>query len=298
MEIIHFEFDKTYNFPHDLILVLGYFDGVHLGHQKLIEKAKECSENVALLTFDNNFRSLLNHQRVSLLTPLSDKVDYFKQLGVKYFIILEFNETIKNKTKEEFIEEVLKPINPFKIIIGEDYSFGFNGSGNYKDLMKYFSVSVLPFIKIDGVKVGSKKIKELILEGEIEKANKMLNHPYKLSGTVVEGYKNGRKIGFPTANIMPDDDYVTPLEGVYCTYIYIGDFKYKSITSISTHPTINALEKPIIETNVIGFGGNLYGKFVSVEFISFIRPIKKFLNIEQLKSQLILDEEYAKKHLQ
>lgn len=298
MEIIHFEFDKTYNFPHDLILVLGYFDGVHLGHQKLIEKAKECSENVALLTFDNNFRSLLNHQRVSLLTPLSDKVDYFKQLGVKYFIILEFNETIKNKTKEEFIEEVLKPINPFKIIIGEDYSFGFNGSGNYKDLMKYFSVSVLPFIKIDGVKVGSKKIKELILEGEIEKANKMLNHPYKLSGTVVEGYKNGRKIGFPTANIMPDDDYVTPLEGVYCTYIYIGDFKYKSITSISTHPTINALEKPIIETNVIDFGGNLYGKFVSVEFISFIRPIKKFLNIEQLKSQLILDEEYAKKHLQ
>ena len=298
MEIIHFEFDKTYNFPHDLILVLGYFDGVHLGHQKLIEKAKECSENVALLTFDNNFRSLLNHQRVSLLTPLSDKVDYFKQLGVKYFIILEFNETIKNKTKEEFIEEVLKPINPFKIIIGEDYSFGFNGSGNYKDLMKYFSVSVLPFIKIDGVKVGSKKIKELILEGEIEKANKMLNHPYKLSGTVVEGYKNGRKIGFPTANIMPDDDYVTPLEGVYCTYIYIGDFKYKSITSISTHPTINALEKPIIETNVIDFGGNLYGKFVSVEFISFIRPIKKFLNIEQLKSQLILGEEYAKKHLQ
>ena len=298
MEIIHFEFNKTYNFPHDLILVLGYFDGVHLGHQTLIKRAKESSENIAVLTFDNNFRSLLNHQRVSLLTPLSDKVDYFKQLGVKYFIILEFNEIIKNKTKEEFIEEVLKPINPLKIIIGEDYSFGFNGSGNYKDLMKYFDVSVLPFIKIDGIKVGSKKIKELILEGEIEKANKMLNHPYKLSGTVVEGYKNGRKIGFPTANIMPDDDYVTPLEGVYCTYIYIGDSKYKSITSISTHPTINALEKPIIETNVIDFDGNLYGKFVSIEFISYIRPIKKFLNIEQLKSQLIIDEEYAKKHLQ
>lgn len=298
MEIIHFEFNKTYNFPHDLILVLGYFDGVHLGHQTLIKMAKESSENIAVLTFDNNFRSLLNHQRVSLLTPLSDKVDYFKQLGVKYFIILEFNEIIKNKTKEEFIEEVLKPINPLKIIIGEDYSFGFNGSGNYKDLMKYFDVSVLPFIKIDGIKVGSKKIKELILEGEIEKANKMLNHPYKLSGTVVEGYKNGRKIGFPTANIMPDDDYVTPLEGVYCTYIYIGDSKYKSITSISTHPTINALEKPIIETNVIDFDGNLYGKFVSIEFISYIRPIKKFLNIEQLKSQLIIDEEYAKKHLQ
>lgn len=298
MEIIHFEFNKIYNFPRDLILVLGYFDGVHLGHQALIKRAKESSENIALLTFDNNFRSLLNHQRVSLLTPLSDKVEYFKQLGVKYFIILEFNEIIKNKTKEEFIEEVLKPINPLKIIIGEDYSFGFNGSGNYKDLMKYFDVSVLPFIKIEGIKVGSKKIKELILEGEIEKANKMLNHPYKLSGTVVEGYKNGRKIGFPTANIMPDDDYVTPLEGVYCTYIYIGDSKYKSITSISTHPTINALEKPIIETNVIDFDGNLYGKFVSIEFISYIRPIKKFLNIEQLKAQLILDEEYAKKHLQ
>lgn len=298
MEIIHFEFNKIYNFPRDLILVLGYFDGVHLGHQALIKRAKESSENIALLTFDNNFRSLLNHQRVSLLTPLSDKVEYFKQLGVKYFIILEFNEIIKNKTKEEFIEEVLKPINPLKIIIGEDYSFGFNGSGNYKDLMKYFDVSVLPFIKIEGIKVGSKKIKELILEGEIEKANKMLNHPYKLSGTVVEGYKNGRKIGFPTANIMPDDDYVIPLEGVYCTYIYIGDSKYKSITSISTHPTINALEKPIIETNVIDFDGNLYGKFVSIEFISYIRPIKKFLNIEQLKAQLILDEEYAKKHLQ
>lgn len=298
MEIIHFEFNKIYNFPRDLILVLGYFDGVHLGHQALIKRAKESSENIALLTFDNNFRSLLNHQRVSLLTPLSDKVEYFKQLGVKYFIILEFDEIIKNKTKEEFIEEVLKPINPLKIIIGEDYSFGFNGSGNYKDLMKYFDVSVLPFIKIDGIKVGSKKIKELILEGEIEKANKMLNHPYKLSGTVVEGYKNGRKIGFPTANIMPDDDYVTPLEGVYCTYIYIGDSKYKSITSISTHPTINALEKPIIETNAIDFDGNLYGKFVSIEFISYIRPIKKFLNIEQLKAQLILDEEYAKKHLQ
>lgn len=298
MEIIHLETGKKYLYPKNLSLVLGYFDGVHIAHQMLIKEALKLSNIVGVLTFDNDFYKVIKKENEQYLTPLSDKAEIFSKLGVSYLFIVHFNSTLLYMTKDEFITNFINPINPSFIVVGDDFTFGFHKSGTYLDLNKYYKTYNFPIMKIDGVKIGSSLIKKYIRNGEIEKANKLLNRPYSISGIVCEGYKNGRKIGFPTANINLDENYVIPLEGVYLSFVYVGEKKLKAITSISTHPTINALAKPILETYIIDFDENIYGKLIKVEFIRYMRRIIKFPNLNELKKQLEKDKEFAKKHLQ
>lgn len=282
----------------DINLVLGYFDGVHLGHQYLIKKA--ISEgDTGVMTFDLSPNFALGKNTVnSLLTSLSDKASIFQQMGVKYLYILRMSEDLLKLSKDDFINQILRKISPKIIFIGTDYRFGYKAEGTPEYLKEFFKVEVVDLQLLHDLKISSRYIKEFICNGEVEKARESLGRYYSVYGLVVEGKHNGEKIGFPTANIEMDYPYVLPKIGVYMGYVKLENSSYKAIISISTHPTIEELNSPIIEAHLLYYKGSLYGREVKLEFVSYMRDIKKFNSLEELGEQLKKDREIAKNALQ
>ena len=281
----------------NLNLVLGYFDGVHLGHQEMIKKAVN-SGDTGVMTFDISPSFILGKSiKYSHITSLYDKANILKDLGVKYLYILRMSKELLNLSKDEFKEKILKKINPKRIYIGQDYHFGKDAKGDYSDLEKDFNVYVNDLITIDDRKISSRYIRELISNGEMSLVNKYLARPYQVTGLVIEGSHNGEKIGFPTANLELTYPYVLPKIGVYTGYVKLLNSKYKAIISMSTHPTIMELNDPIIEVHLLSYKGDLYGKEIEVQFVEYIRDVKKFHSLEELKDQLEKDKEYARNAL-
>ena len=298
MKIIDFDINNTPLNDKDLVLCLGFYDGLHLGHQKLINEALNEGYPVGVMTFDIAPAVLLGKKENYSLTSTFDKADILEDMGVKYLYLMHFEKETLKVTKDEFIEKVLKPLNPKKIFVGEDYKFGVLGEGDAQYLKKFFDVEIIPLQKVDNLKISSKKIRELVEAGKMEKAASLLGRPYRISGLVVEGQHNGQRIDFPTANLDLDYTYVFPKEGVYMGYGYFMNRKRKAMICVGTHPTIHQLMKPIIEVHIIDFNENLYGRELYVEFVSFIRPVIQFDSMEELKAQLIKDEEKTKNTLQ
>ena len=278
-------------------LVLGFFDGVHIGHQEMIKKAVE-SGDTAVMTFDISPSFILGKTiKYSYITSLFDKANVLQNLGVKYLYILRMSKLLLDLTKEEFIEKILKKINPNRIYIGEDYHFGKGGEGSAIDLEKEFNVYVSNLVELNGEKVSSRVIREHIASGNMQLVETELNRPYQVTGLVIEGAHNGEKLGFPTANLELTYPYVLPKIGVYTGYVKLLSSKYKAIISMSTHPTIMELNDPIIEVHLLSYKGDLYGKEIEVQFKEYIRDIKKFGTLEELSEQLTKDSEYAKNTL-
>lgn len=287
------------NFKHckmaikNLSLVLGYFDGVHIGHSGLISFAKANSAQNALgvLTFDRALKSI---EGCITSNTLKDKL--FEDLGVDYLFVIVCDDNFKSMSYITFVDKVLKALNPIKIFCGSDFHFGYERQGDVNYLKARFNqVYVLHHVTDhNGNKISSTNIKNEIKKGNIEEADRWLGRPYIISGSIVHGLNNGDKIGFPTANLTPDDNYIMPKNGVYITKLEVDGVKYKSITNIGVHPTIEKLNQPIIETNVVGYEGNLYGKIVSLFFYKRLRDEKEFNNVEELKKQIALDKDEAK----
>ena len=278
-------------------LVLGFFDGVHIGHQQMIKKAVT-NGDTGVMTFDISPSFILGKSiKYTHISSLYDKANVLKTLGVKYLYVLRMSKELLNLSKDEFIEKILKPISPKRIYIGEDYRFGRNAEGNHEDLEKVFNVNVYELVSINGNKVSSRVIRELISLGKMDEVKEYLGRPYQVTGLVVEGSHNGEKMGFPTANLELTYTYVLPKIGVYIGYAKLLDKKYKAIISMSTHPTIMELNDPIIEVHLLSFKGDLYGKEIEVEFVEYIRDVKKFSSLEELSEQLRKDSEYAKSKL-
>lgn len=298
MEIIDIDIENiNLSEVKNLNLCLGFFDGLHIGHIKLIKKAKELGK-VGVMTFDvpPNFALGINTVN-SCLTSTYDKVNLLKKIGVEYLFVLRMSKKLLNLTKEEFIEKILKKINPINIFVGEDYRFGYKAEGTPELLKKYFPTHVVPLLQIDNQKVSSRNIKEYVANGEMEKVNKLLGRNYSLIGLVVYGKGNGQLIGFPTANLELDFPYVLPKIGVYMGYVNLLNKRYKAIISVSTHPTIEELNKPIIEVHLLYYNGDLYGKEIEVEFVSYMRDIFRFKSTDELKEQLVKDRIRAKNAL-
>ena len=266
MKIIEFYMNETPTNDKDLVLCLGFYDGLHLGHQHLIKKALDEGYPVGVMTFDLAPAFLLGKKENYSLTSTFDKADFLEDMGVKFLYLMHFDKETLKVTKDEFIEKVLKPLNPRKIFVGEDYKFGTGGDGDAAYLSRYFNVEVVPLQKVDNIKISSKKIRQLVEEGEMEKASKLLGRPYRISGLVVEGGGNGRKINFPTANLELNYTYVFPKEGVYMGYAYFLNRKRKAMICVGTHPTIHQLLNPIIEVHIIDFNEVLYGREIYVDF--------------------------------
>ena len=297
MKIIEIDINNVTKVGSNLQLCLGYFDGLHLGHLKLIKDALKHGPT-GVMTFDISPHLYLKKVPLySTLTSLADKADILEDLGVKYLFVLRTNDELIHLDKKAFIEKILLKLDPDKIYVGQDYRFGYMGKGTPNYLSKFIPTKIEKLYIKEKKKISSTYIINLIKEGNVKEAHKLLSRPYSLSGLVVEGNKKGRDLGFPTANLDLDFPYVLPKIGVYMGYCYFMSRKRKAIVSVSTHPTFQELDKPIVEVHIIGFDENIYGRFLKVEFINYIRDVIKFNSLDDLKIQLEKDKDLAIKRL-
>lgn len=277
---------------------LGNFDGVHKGHQKLMKENIKISKSKNLrpsvLLFKENTKNILNGER-EYLTSLEDKIEILKNLGIECFCLLEFSDKFKDLSPYEFIEEILyKKLNTKYVIVGDNYRFGKMAKGDIKTLKKYeedfaYKTKVVDFELDEGKIINSTDIRQMVREGKIEKANKDLGHPFKMQGKVIKGAQRGRLLNFPTANLKPSFKYVTAKSGVYFTRVNIDRDFYYALTDIGTNPTFEN-KKMKIETYIMDFSKDIYGKNISIEFLEYLRPDYKFNSPEELIGQMEKDK--------
>ena len=275
-------------------IALGFFDGVHIAHQKIIESAVHYAKlnNITpvVLTFDASPLELLASFEVRYLTTKSDKEALISSLGARAEF-LPVNHELLSMEPEDFIEQILVGELGIKhAVCGYNYRFGKDGRGDTELLKKEgerlgFSVEISPCEMYDGESISSSRIKELLAEGNISLANKLLGRNFFVTGTVTEGKKLGRKLGFPTANVFFDEKTAYLKKGVYKTLVTINEKYYGAITNVGINPTLGG-EAARSETYIPSFEGDLYGKQIQIDFLDFIRPEKKFDSVEELKKQI------------
>lgn len=284
-------------------IALGNFDGLHLGHQKLINsmvaKSREIGVKPSLLLFKSHTKETINKNSPKIITNNEQKFKIAESLGIELIYLLDFDEKLMKLSGEEFIRNIiLEKMNGKLVTIGFDYRFGYKASGDSNCLVelgnKYdFEVIVVDPVYIDNKVVSSSSIRELISLGKVEESGKKLGRPYTLMGKVVPGSNRGNKLGFPTANIELIDNYVVPKTGVYLTNTIVDNKRYVSATNIGYNPTFN--ENVLkIETHILDFEDNIYGKLIEIEFIEFMRDDIKFNKPEDLIEQMKLDIELIK----
>lgn len=295
MKIYSFDINHPIKINEPISLCLGFFDGVHIGHAKLIEHARRYSYAIGVLSFESSPKNIdLKNEEI---TPLEFKKSLFEKMGVEYLLLLKVDERMLKTSPDDFIFKVLKIINPQILICGQDFTFGYQGKGTPDLLKKYFDVDIINIRFENNQKISSSSIKQMIKDGQIEHANKLLNRPYSINGVVKHGFGKGRHLGFNTINIEINDDYVMPKYGVYLCKVCVDYQEYYGLANVGVHPTINELDKPIVEVNIFDFDKEIYGFEVKCDFIKFIRSERKFSNIEELKNQVLSDIDEAKKQL-
>lgn len=289
MKVVHIYYNNISAKVDDLSLILGYFDGVHLGHQELIKRARKYAKHpLAILTFDKPVASFINNGKNSeILTSLDDRFRIISKFGVDYYYLFHIDKDFLNLSDVDFIE-ILKKLNVREVFIGEDFRFGKGRKGTPDTLKDYFDVDVSKLLEINGEKVSSQNIKNLLEVGKIDEANSLLGHNYQVSGTIVSGKKIGRLIGFPTLNMKLSDNYVLPRYGVYKTIAYIDGIPHLSIANVGVNPTIDAGDIPTIEVHLKEYEDGDYSS-LSLEFLEFVRPEIKFNSLDELKSQIESD---------
>lgn len=297
---------STFTSPKPTVITIGTFDGVHLGHQKIINKVVESARRENLLatifTFFPHPRMIVQHDNsLKLIHTLSEKKEALKALGVDLLIVQPFNEEFANLTAEDFVHKLLvERLNAKKVIIGYDHRFGKGRTADIKDMERFgeqygFAVEEIPVEEINEVSVSSTAIRNALLAGKMDIAERYLAAPYSLTGTVVHGMKLGRSIGYPTANIVVDDKYkLIPKDGVYAVYSLINQQKVYGMMSIGKNPTIEG-KGSSIEVHFFDFNSNIYDQQITIYFIKYLREEQKFDSIELLKQQIANDETAARK---
>ena len=282
-------------------IALGNFDGIHIGHQKLIKKDLEIARQLNLvpsvLLFKENSKKTL-HDEKDYLTSLDDKIEILANMGMDTFCILDFNEEFRSLSPKEFISQILyRKLNTKYIVIGEDYHFGKNAEGDIKTLARFedefdYETFVIDFELDNGEKISSGNIKELIKSGNIKKANKYLARPYKIIGHVVDGHKRGRTLNFPTANLKMKFSYTIPKDGVYLTRVNVKGKNHFALSNVGSNPTFeNDYRK--IETYILDFNQDIYGENITIEFLEFFRDDLKFDSVDELINQMEMDKKRA-----
>ena len=291
MEIKHITIDEV-NQIEESVIGLGNFDGVHLGHKKIINKvielAKRKNIKSSILSFSQPLDLIIKKDFIGELTPLNAKADIFEKLGIDILYVLKFDKDVASVEPLKFIE-FLKKLQLNTIVVGDDYKFGKFGKGDNDLLKQHFNVEIVDYVLTEnGLKISSSNIIEMIKRGQVDIAAKYLGRNYFISGNVERGLRNGHKIGFPTANINYDG-FVLPKYGVYEVKLTIDDSEFRGICNVGTHPTIDQLIIPSLEVHILDFHQSIYDKIVKVEFIRFLREEIEFKNVNNLKKQINLD---------
>lgn len=283
------------------VVTIGTFDGVHLGHQKIIQRVVNSSKEQAgvpsVFTFFPHPRMILQpHTAPKQIQTIDEKIALLQSLGIEQVIIQPFDQNFANLSAEDFVKNILiQKLQVCKIIVGYDHHFGKNRTANIQDLRlfgkKYhFEVEEISAKDIDEVTISSTKIRKALETGEIKTANLYLGHPFSISGKVIHGQEIGRTISFPTANIEPHEQYkLIPKKGVYAVYSFINNKKIFGMMNIGENPTFEG-KTPSIEVHFFDFQANLYGQNIQIYLTDYIREERKFASAEQLKEQLKKDE--------
>jgi riboflavin kinase/FMN adenylyltransferase len=283
------------------------FDGLHLGHLKVIQGcldvAKISNLKSCIITFSNHPADHFTGKRNELLMPNLEKIASLEALGIDYAIIVPFDSYIVELPAKNFIQDLLiKQVKATKVVLGYDNHFGKNREGSISFIKNHFSVALeaisIDVAKVEDVIVSSSQIKKYLSEGEVAKANAMLGQKFAVSGTVVHGNQNGRKIGFPTANMLLNaDNKFIPQLGVYLCEVHITAGTYYGLTNMGYRPTLNKDEGIHIETHILGFDGDIYGQGICIKFMEKIRSEKRFNSFDELKNQIAADLAWAKLYL-
>lgn len=278
-------------------VAIGKFDGVHLGHQKLIHKIIEQKKNglnATVFTFDTSAAAFFGGEEKEL-TTLEEKRRIFREMGVDILIEFPLNRETAATEPEEFVQRYLAAqMKTAYICAGPDLSFGRNGAGSYVLLEKYadrygYLTELIDKVTVDGEEVSSTRVRKAVREGKMEDVARMLGTPYSVSGTVEHGKRLGRTIGMPTANLIPDKDKLLPPYGVYYSEVTVNGILYRGISNVGCKPTVNKENTADVETYLYDFSGDLYGRNIMVGLLAFRRPEMRFDSVERLKEQMEAD---------
>ncbi|MBA3472412.1 MAG: bifunctional riboflavin kinase/FAD synthetase [Rubrobacter sp.] len=290
-----------------VVVALGNFDGVHLGHQAVVRRAVEEGRRRGLravaATFDPHPRAVLwPGNEPKLLTTPEVRRELLLGCGVDEVREIRFDRELSKKSPREFVLEVLVgSLGAGEVVVGENFRFGHRASGDVAELRRCMrkvggEAYAVPISNVLGEDISSTRIRKLIADGEVREAARLLGRPYLLRGEVVEGDKRGRTIGFPTANVLPDERALVPERGVYAGHARVGSERYGACTNVGTAPTFDRRDSRV-EAYLLGYGGDLYGKVVDVTFEERLRPEKRFSGIRELKEQIARDVEEARNFL-
>jgi riboflavin kinase/FMN adenylyltransferase len=288
------------------VVTSGTFDGVHLGHQKILKRIREIARSIqgetVLITFWPHPRLVLypDEHKLRLLSTFEEKTKLLRQFGIDHLITIPFTQEFSRLTSEEFIRKVLiDSIHTRKLVIGYDHRFGKNREGSFEYLKSNshtfgFELEEISRQDVEEIAVSSTKIRKALESGDVKTAESCLGRPYELNGLVIKGQQIGRSIGFPTANIhIPNDYKLIPKDGVYAVEASVDGTLYKAMLNIGNRPTVDGTKKTV-EANLFDFQGDLYDKQITVYFREFLREERKFDSLEALKDQLIQDQRSAK----
>ncbi|TYP95451.1 riboflavin kinase / FMN adenylyltransferase [Fodinibius salinus] len=292
------------------VVTVGTFDGVHAGHRAIVDtvaqKAVERNARSVIVTFDPHPRDIINpgDDGIKLLTTLEERAEILDELGIDTMVVIPFDRDFSLLTSEEFVRDIVyEKIGVSEFVIGYDHKFGRNREGTIETIEKIgmeldFDTYVVSKREVGVKTVSSTAIRNIISEeGDMEQAARFLQRPYKITGTVIHGDKRGKEIGFPTANIKPENPKkIIPKDGVYAVKVQVGEHQLHGMMNIGTRPTFEG-EARTLEVNLFDFDGEIYGKEIEVQFFNRIRDEKKFEGKEELISQLKEDEGEAKELL-
>jgi len=287
------------------VVTIGTFDGVHLGHKKVIKRLQQLAKDVkgetVIFTFYPHPRLVLNthNDELRLINTLEEKKKLLEAAGVDHLVIYPFTKEFSKLSYTDFVEKILVgQIGMKSLVVGYDHKFGHKRKGTYEDLKVYadklnFNIEQLEVLNVDTIEVSSTKIRKALADGNIETTNKYLGHRYFIKGIVVDGKKLGHEIGFPTANVDPQESYkLVPKDGVYAVKVKVDDVMYNGMLNIGFRPTVNhQMDNRSIEVNIFNFDQNIYYKSISIYFYKRIRNEQMFKGIDALKEQLAKDKE-------
>ncbi len=297
-------FFKTDHYKNPIVIALGFFDCVHLGHLALINEAKKMAAKLgaetAISTFANDPNSLLNKQ--PQVYSIEERKIIFENNDIDNIICETFDVDFASQSPKEFLDNLTARFNIVGVVVGKDYTFGQGASGNVCFLKDYFNdsnvkVKILPFEKVNTKKISTRYIKKFIEEGDIQVVNRLLTQPYFIVGEVVHAKHRGTVIGYPTANVSAHKDTVSLAPGIYLTKVHVDGKSYAGITNVGAKPTFNDNEYTV-ETHILDFNKDIYGKTIIIEFHKKIRDIIKFSSVPALCNQLGLDEKEARQYFE
>ena len=291
--------------PGPLFLAIGVFDGVHLGHQAVIstsaQHARAANGTPVVVTFDPHPEKILRPQAAPhLLTATPHKIALIRDLGVRHLLIITFSKQFAATEPEDFVQQLVNDSKPLReICVGHEWSFGKNRRGNLELLKKLgtqfdFNVIGIPPVTVNGEVVSSTTIRQAVETGELKKAAEMLGREYTILGTVVRGDDLGKKIGFPTANLSAHNEQFPP-NGVYFAEAKLDEVRYSGVVNLGYRPTVSSSKtERVLEIHLLDFNRDIYGKDIEVHFIRYLRPEKKFENLDALVRQIKADVKQAR----